>query len=169
MKITIKYDRGIKATEVITLEIQTEASNQLIEGDYQYRLKRAKDGEVIERRTAEEIFEELNRKEFNNWRQHNRYIDGSANFYEEDEEGALDELADYSQMEESQRKDDYEEQCQRIRELLKPAQADMIIAISLDGLSVGEYAKKIGEDDSNLVSKRFVYTKKVLKEILSKN
>jgi len=167
MKITIKYDQGVKDAEVVTLEIQTEESNQLIEGDYQYRLKRAKEGEVIERRTAEEIFEELNKQEYNSWQTHNkRHTVGISEAEESDMSEVVDLLEDSSQMEAHERQEDYEDQCQRIREVLKPEQADMIIAICLNEVSVSDYALSIGDSLKN-VSKRFVRIKNSLREILS--
>ena len=41
---------------------------------------------------------------------------------------------------------EYEECCETLRSLLKPAQADMVIAIALDGYTVGEYAAEISDD-----------------------
>ena len=171
MKVTLKYDQGVKANEVIGLEVPAQEFETMIEFDYQERLANAKEDEVIERRTPQEIFNELNRAERNSWQTHNRrstsYQNETGEAHDMD---TMDMLPDYSQLEEIQKNEDYEEQYQRIRNefKLKPDQADMMIAICLDGMLVKEYAEEIG-DDSNLVSKRFVYTKKVLKEILSKN
>ena len=49
---------------------------------------------------------------------------------------------------------DYEACCDRIRALVKPAQADMLIAIILDGMTVAEYADSIGDTPNN-VSHRY--------------
>jgi len=169
MKVTMKYDQGVRKEEVVILDIPEEELERMVELDYERRLAEVADGEVVEKRTVEDIFDELNKQEFNAWRRHHRYIDSSSTFYEEGEQAAvLDTVADKSQVEEYQRQEDYDEICQKIRQVLKREQADMIIAICLDGMVVSEYADKIG-DDSNRVSKRFVYTKKLLKEILAKS
>ena len=44
--------------------------------------------------------------------------------------------------------------CDRIRAAVKPAQADMLIAIILDGMTVAEYADLIGDSPNN-VSHRY--------------
>ena len=54
-----------------------------------------------------------------------------------------------------------------MRSLLKPAVAEMVIAIVLDGLSVGEYAAAIGEDANN-VSHRYRRAINKLKKVFSK-
>jgi DNA-directed RNA polymerase specialized sigma24 family protein len=62
---------------------------------------------------------------------------------------------------------EYEACCEKLRTILKPDQAEMIIAIHLDGMTVQEYAAKIG-DKSNNVSHRLKRTEKKLREILTK-
>ena len=62
---------------------------------------------------------------------------------------------------------EYEECCETLRSLLKPAVAEMVIAIVLDGLSVGEYAAAIGEDANN-VSHRYRRAINKLKKVFSK-
>lgn len=171
MKVTLKYDQGIKDSEVVGLEVCEQEFETMIEFDYQERLMKAEEGEVIERRTPQEILDEMNRRERNSWQTHTRHQHQFELTLEvEDDESidtnTMDKFADYSEMEEMERQDDYEEQCQKIRQLLKPAQADMIIAICLDGMSVNDYSEEIGEDPKN-VSKRFVRIKNSLREILS--
>ena len=62
---------------------------------------------------------------------------------------------------------EYEECCETLRSLLKPAQADMVIAIALDGYTVGEYAAEIG-DDANNVSHRYRRAINKLKKVFQK-
>ena len=62
---------------------------------------------------------------------------------------------------------EYEECCETLRSLLKPAVADMVIAIALDGYTVGEYAAEIGED-ANTVSHRYRRAINKLKKVFSK-
>ncbi len=61
----------------------------------------------------------------------------------------------------------YEYYSRWIREVLKPAVAEMVIAIVLDGLSVGEYAESIG-DDANNVSHRYRRAINKLKKVFEK-
>ena len=62
---------------------------------------------------------------------------------------------------------EYEECCETLRSLLKPAQADMVIAIALDGYTVGEYAERI-DDEPNNVSHRYRRAINKLKKVFSK-
>ena len=62
---------------------------------------------------------------------------------------------------------EYEECCETLRSLLKPAQADMVIAIALDGYTIGEYAAEIG-DDANNVSHRYRRAINKFKKVFSK-
>ena len=62
---------------------------------------------------------------------------------------------------------EYEECCETLRSFLKPAVADMVIAIALDGYTVGEYAAEIG-DDANNVSHRYRRAINKLKKFLKK-
>ena len=61
----------------------------------------------------------------------------------------------------------YKHYCSHIREILKPDAAEMVIAIVLDGMTVGEYAASIGEDANN-VSHRYRRAIKKLKKVFSK-
>ena len=171
MKVTLKYDQGIKANEVVELEASDQEFEVMIENDYRQRLANASEDEVIERRTPQEILDELNRGEYNNWRRHHRYIDESPTFYEDDQVDGLDAIdmvPDYSQMEATQRNEDYEEQCQKIRDVLKADHANMVIAICLDGMRIKEYAEEIN-DVPNLVTQRLRTAKRILRERLPKN
>ena len=49
--------------------------------------------------------------------------------------------------EEMERNDnwEYDEVCRKIRRILKQSTAEMVIAIALDGMSVGEYADLTGD------------------------
>lgn len=61
----------------------------------------------------------------------------------------------------------YEYYCNYLRSILKPDAAEMIIAIVLDGMTVGEYAASIGENANN-VSHRYRRAIKKLKKVFSK-
>lgn len=168
MKITMKYDQGVRKEEIVVLEIPKQEFDQMIEGDYQYRLKCAKEGEIVERRTVEEIFEELNKQEYNSWQTYSRHQDKFKQLNHEMFEGDLmTALVDDAQMKAHEKQHHYEERCQKIRELLKPKQADMIIAICLDGMRIKDYAENIGATPKQ-VTDRLSYAKKILREIYSK-
>lgn len=62
---------------------------------------------------------------------------------------------------------EYEECCETLRSLLKPAVADMVIAIALNGYTVGEYAASI-DDDANNISHRYRRAINKLKKFFQK-
>lgn len=172
MKITMKYDQGVKKEERVTLEIPERELKSMIENDYQQRLATAPPDEVVSKRTHVEIMEEWNRLEYNAWRKHYRYIETSISTSQKEGEeerssiDVIDLLPDHSDVKEHQRRADYREICQQIHQVLKPAQAEMMIAICLDGLTVQDYARQI-EDTPKHVSDRFNYAKQRLKENLT--
>ena len=167
MKVTLKYDQGKKKDEIVTLEVCEKDLEKMVELDYESRLAQANGDEIV-MRTPTEMIEELNRQEYNAWRKHHRYLDKSLVYCNENAQmNVLDTIADDSQLKNDQRQDDYNEVCQKIRRILKPKQANMIIAICIDGMTVKEYAAEIN-DNPKRVSERFNYTKKVLKEALPK-
>ena len=55
----------------------------------------------------------------------------------------------------------------KVREVLKPNIADMVIVIALDGQTVAEYAASIG-DKANNVSHRYRRAINTLKKVFSK-
>ena len=162
-KVTMKYDRGIKKDEVVTLEIPNHEFEQMIENDYQQRQADVADGEIVERRTAQEILDEMNRLEYNSWQTHKRNTISFDNEEFKTNGVNLFDSPDYSQAEEIKKQEDYEEKCQWLRQELNSEQAEMMIAISLDGMSVAEYANMI-KDNPKRVSERFNYTKGVLRK-----
>ena len=99
---------------------------------------------------------------------------GVATVYQEHamrEEPLMSELRDPSiyikeQLDREQRRE-YEACCQWFKDNFKPSQAEMMIAIILDGYSVNEYARKIGDHPNN-VSKRYNRAKKKLEKIYDK-
>ena len=145
MKIRILYDN--KPTY---LEVPDEDCNVMIDADYEDRLSSAKDNETVTRRSAQEIIEErFNRPEYNNWHKFDRHYgipkkpfrkDDQA----EDETDHMDYFPDNSDEEDREKQAEYECVCDIIRKTLKPKQAEMLISIVLDGVSVTEYAKREG-------------------------
>ncbi len=78
---------------------------------------------------------------------------------EADNSDGLDLIPDYSYEERRERKENYEEVCQKLRSLLKPEYADVIIAVILDGNTPEEYAAEI-EVHRDTVYKRLQRAKK---------
>ena len=155
MKVTLKYDQGVRREDVVTLEIPEMELEKMVENDYQRRLIEADGNSPILRRTPQEIIEEWNRQEYNAWRRHHRYIELPTVACKAD--GSIDPLetiADHTQLEDYQKKVDYDEMCRKVHQVLRPEQATMIIAICIDGMSVKDYAMEIGDCLKN-VSKRY--------------
>ena len=164
----MKYDQGVRNTEIVTLEIPEEELDKMVKLDYERRLSEACSHEIVEMRTPIEIIEEWNRKEYNSWQTHNRR---KVALQKEADEGVendmMDMIADKSQIEARQRQEDYDEICQKIHQVLKPEQAEMIIAICLDGMIIKDYALEIGEKPDNIY-KKLNRAKTKLKLILQK-
>lgn len=118
-----------------------------------------------EKRIQDVIEEKFNRPDYNSWHKYDRHTD---NAYMKSKDGtvevnteeaimfrAADKSAFNISIEGVHNQLEYEECCETLRSLLKPAVADMVIAIALDGYTVGEYAASIDEDANN-VSHRLV-------------
>ena len=163
MKVELMYD-GKSNLEIVKLDVPAQEFKKMIEFDYQERLASAADGEVIRKRTPQEILDEINRKEYNSWQKHNRRKVSLQQIDEDDfEMNALDLVSDFSQVETHRKQEEYEAVCKKIHELLKPEQAEMIIVICLDGVSVNDYAVRINDRPNN-VSKRYNRLKRILRE-----
>jgi len=174
VEVTLKYDRGTRKEDISTIDVLKEELEQMVENDYQLRLARAAEGEIVQRQTVQEFFERMNRDERNSWQTHNRHQHQYPITFESDEEDEMDldlmdMFADHSQAEARKRQEDYEEQCQLIRmSNLKPEQIEMLIAICLDKMLVKDYANKISDEPKN-VSKRFMRAKSDFKKFFATN
>lgn len=162
----MKYDQGVRREEVVILEVPEKELEKMVEIDYQQRLEQVVSDEVVLKRAPQEILNEMNRQERNSWQTHNRRL---VSLKKESNEGSeintMDLIADVSQEEARQRQELYDELCQKVRQLLKPEHADMIIAICLDRMAIKDYAAKIGDKPNN-VTQRFKRVKTILKKIL---
>lgn len=162
----MKYDQGVRREEVVTLEVSEKELEKMVEIDYQQRLAGAASDEVVLKRTPQEIFDEMNRQERNSWQTHHRRLVSLQKESDDVSEiNVMDIITDDSQEEARQRQEDHDDMCQKIRQLLKPEQADMIIAICLDGMAIKDYGLEINDKPNN-VTQRFKRIKKNLKEIL---
>lgn len=177
MKIRIMYDN--KPTY---LEVPDEDCTVMIDMDYEERLSSSEDMETVARRSPQEIMDErFNRPEYNNWRKFDRHsatttppkkLNGKRGYIKatDDNESAnikentIDLYPDNSDEEAREKKAEYEYVCKIIHKTLKEKQAELLIAIFLDGVSVTEYAKREGVSKS-AISHRLNTAKKNLKKV----
>ena len=131
-----------------------------------------------EQRIQEAWEERFNRPDYNNWHKQTRHIDpapkarklnGKVGYYEPDDNGFY--VMNYLMVsdlraEEATREDDALLR-ERIRSILKPDYAEMIIAIHLDGMKPREYAASIGEKP-NTLNHRLQRAEKKLREQLQR-
>lgn len=176
MKIRVKYD-----DRLTTIEIPDGNYSIMLDMDYEMRLAEAPEGkkdDIEKCSTVQEMFDLMNKTEYNNWHTFDRHR-GYSKLQPSNEDGEardtskplMKEVVDNRifTVDEENRNVQYEYEvcCEKLRTILKPDQAEMIIAIHLDGMTVQEYAAKIG-DKSNNVSHRLKRTEKKLREILTK-
>jgi RNA polymerase sigma factor (sigma-70 family) len=83
---------------------------------------------------------------------------------EEDLTDHMDYISDYTDLENQDRKADYEFYCELLRKNLTSKQAEAFIAIYLDGITTSEYAESTGTSKSN-ISHHLATAKKKLKKI----
>ena len=168
MKIKIRYENEYQTLEVENVELERWLNISISENESQ---------EDYEQRIQDVIEERFNRPDYNSWHKHDRH---TGNAYMKSKDGtvevnteeaimcrAADKSAFNSSIDGVHNQLEYEECCETLRSLLKPAVADMVIAIALDGYTVGEYAASIG-DDSNNVSHRYRRAIRKLKKFFQK-
>lgn len=181
MKIKILYDN--KSTY---LEIPDEDCSVMIDADYEDRLSSAEDKEIVTRRPAQEIIDErFNKSEYNNWRKFHRHsstttppkkLDGKKGYIKAADdseskgvkENTIELYPDNSDEEAWDKQAGYKNVCDIIHKTLKPKQAELIIAIYLDEISVSEYAKHEGVSKS-AISHRLETAKKNFKKVFSES
>lgn len=172
MKIKIRYENEYQTLEVENVELERWLNISISEEESQ---------EDYEKRIQEEIEERFNRPDYNSWHKHERHT-GIAKMKNKEgvievnnEEAIMARAVDQSiftidideLVEGIDREWQYEHYCTYLREILKPDASDMVIAIVLDGLTVGEYAISLGEDANN-VSHRYRRAINKLKKVFSK-
>lgn len=169
MKIKLRYNN-----EFMILEVPDEECTVMINADYEDRLSSAEDKETVTRRSAQEIIDErFNKPEYNNWHKFDRHRGMPKkpfrkNDEAEDEIDHMDYFPDYSDEMTREKKEEYEHICEIIRNALKEKQAELLIAIVLDGVSVTEYAEREGVSVS-AISHRLDTAKKNFKKIYPKS
>lgn len=168
MKIKMRYENAYQTIEVETQELEEwlniSISADESEGDYEKRVQKT-------------IEVEFNRPDYNNWHQHDRHL-GNSKAQPNDETDGLDTVEPlmdevinpqifYKDTIERENQWEYEAICMKVREVLKPNIADMVIAIALDGQTVAEYAASIGDKPNN-VSHRYRRAINTLKKVFQK-
>lgn len=172
MKLKIRYEDEFQTVELDAETIEKMWVSLSLEGDDDMTQ------EEKERRIQEEWDEQFNKPEYNIYHRETRHIgdavlrnkEGVVEF--NTDEALIRKAADDSiftkDFDELEFKMECEYQDMRCRELirsnLKPAQADMVIAIALEGMTASEYAALIG-DDANNVSHRYRRAIKNLKKV----
>ena len=160
MKLKIRYENTYQ-----TLEVETDAMKSWLSIDVE-------DGEDVEAAIQAQFDEKWNKPDYNSWHHLNRRIGQPKKSYRRDDEDAdagdgVDTLEDTSQMDALERKMEDEECRAKVRAVLKPEYADVLIAVDMDGMTAREYAESHGEKE-NTVSHRRMRAKKKLREIFSK-
>lgn len=137
--------------------------------------------EEFEKRIQEQVDEQYNKTEYNNYHKETRHL-GDAKFRNKEcivevntDEALIRKAVDDSiftkDMDELEHRMECEYQDKHcrdfIRSCLTPAQADMVIAIALEGKTASEYAVLIG-DTANNVSHRYRRAIKKLQKVFQK-
>ena len=174
MVIKVRYDKVVK-----TFDIPEDEFDQMVETDYQKRLAEAETDEEkakVKYRTPQEIMNEMNNKEQYNMRKFYSILEsyperkkterGQLIYSNDDEKNhnrfSIDMIEDPNpEIYDSE----YEDTCKFIRSVLKSNQAELLISVILDGVHVGEIAKKEGVS-SQAISHRLETAKNNLKKFL---
>lgn len=161
MKLKIRYEEKYETVEVSSEEMWVSLS---LEG-----------GEDLTQKEKETLIqgkfeEQFNKPEYNNWHKFDRHRGNLKKQFRKDDEVAVDNdgmdtVADNSQEEKLNRQYEYEDLCQKLRDVLKPEFAEVIIAVCLEDKTPEEYAAEIGEK-RDTIYKRLQRAKKKYKEIL---
>ena len=164
MKIRILYEEDIKngVPHYTTVEIPDGDYVTVLEQDYQMRLADAPEGKkdkVKRCGTLQELYDRLNKETYNGWHRHDRHtladaapkrLDGRKGYArpvnEEDSPAgdAIELFADTSGEAARERREDYEAVCAMLRRHLKPDQAELLIAVHIEGVPKQEYAARLG-------------------------
>lgn len=130
-------------------------------------------------KTLQDVFDvEFNRPDYNNFHKMDRHRGYSQKvFYDDFKEGddvnepEITEVKDpsvfFKYQIEHEREQEYQCVCEFIRQHLKPENADLFIAIAIDGISQVDYAARLGVSPNN-ISKRYNRAKKKLAKVLEK-
>ena len=168
MKIEIKYEN-----KTVSLDVADDTDfSVMIERDYEERLAEAKakgeDTKDIVPYDVQQLFSEsLNKPDYNNYHKHNRHSGMPKKTYRKDDEAAdmtdgidsinPDKCVYWLGANEAEKRDaelEDEEVRNLIRSVLKPKQAELLIAIVLEDISLKEYAAREGVSISAISHRR---------------
>lgn len=175
MKLRIRYENDFQ-----TIELDAKATDEMwvcLSLDCDEDMTQEEKEKLIQ----DSFDEQYNKPEYNIYHRETRHLEDAKMRNKEGVEEvntdeaimarAIDKSVFTKSSDELETKLDHENQyeyyCGWIRKVLKPSAAEMVIAIVLDGLSVGDYADSIG-DDANNVSHRYRRAINKLKKVFSK-
>lgn len=147
MRLNVRYDNEIQSIELdeksmkeLWVSLSLGENDELTQKDKEELIQQAFD-------------EQYNRPEYNSWHKFNRHRGEVKKPFRKDDELAdnsdgIEYIADNTDTENRDRQYEYEAVCQHLREVLKPAYAEVLIAVVLDGMTPEEYAhdKKLKRD-----------------------
>ena len=164
MKIRVLYDNRFQTIELDANEMeQLWVSLSLEDGENLTQKEKA----TMIRQAFKDRF---NKPEYNNWHKFDRHRGELKKQFRKDDEDAdesdgIEQVGDDSQEEERNRRYEYEAWCQKIRAVLKPEHAEVIIDVCLNGMTVEEYAASTGEK-KDAIYKRLQRAKKNLRDFI---
>lgn len=163
MKLSVYYESNFKS-DYVWLDTGDEDLNVMIENDYQQRLAKAKDGDVVARRDPQTILdEEISKPTYNS---HHREARRSVLFSALDPEG--DRISDGSYFEDDICDQAEYEEVRAAMKQLNPQQRKLLKKIFWDELSQREIADQEGVRENSL-SDRKKRALTALQKILEKN
>lgn len=169
MKISVSVDIKNGHINKTTLEIPDGDYTVMLNIDYEQRLAKAKPEEKTEVKrceTLQEVFDLMAKEEYNDWHRENRHaVYVPTKEVNGEEIDAFTFIPDNSDEEERKKSEDYEAWCQVIRNALKSEEAEMTIAIAIDGVTPEEYAKQY-DLKRDTVYKRYQRARKKLKKYM---
>lgn len=124
----------------------------MVKRDYEARLQEAKDKEAVQPRSAQEIINDIYKDEYNNDRKHAShkamYVAPKKDPNEEDLETDGVELLEDERVAQDFRRLETEESTadleKKMKELLTKKEADVLIAVLLEDITLKEYAAREG-------------------------
>ncbi len=125
--------------------------------------------EDLQKCVQEKIDKLYNRPDYNNWHKFDRHRGEMKKPFRRDDESEditedVDYIADNTDEIARNRQYDYDDLCQKIRSVLKPNYAEVLISIVLDEKSPEDYAAETG-DTREAVYKRLQRAKKKFEKI----
>lgn len=167
MKLKIRYEG-----EYQTINLDTEATEELW-------VSLSLEGEELTQEQREQLIQEtfdkeFNRPEYNNYHKETRHVDpnpkrklmsGKRGYIQAEKGDESFKIMDYLAVSNDDHSNlGYEELCAWVRNVLakKPEWAEAFIKVRLDGMSIRDYAAKIGASENNITQKLGRAAKKLM-------